>query len=281
MARVHNLKEKNLGLKIYSHDLERITHTKLLGRGGWTWSERHHDSKNQNCLICNWPLKCKHFHLGVLSDIDFYTAAYLSTERFYVFFTSLQRSLWLCGQIRPWYFNERVSEIYCLIAKWFYSPAETLVCSLILYKLTRRWIWTAVRDKSVKSFFAHLLIGFSFSDSHCEQVEMADCFRVRHTQSNTLKSCSLLSLHCVDLSTDISMSLHELPCLEWLAVLGHISPPNRLNERRMVLLPKLHTIIIWYFRRTCIKRSKFHRVPCIEQFSNRHDITNVSVYDPT
>lgn len=72
---------------------------------------------------------------------------------------------------------------------------------------------------------------------------MVDCFRECSAQSDVMKSCSLLSLHCVDLCFDVSMFLHDLPCLEWLAVLGHVSPPNRLNERRMVLLPKLHTAI--------------------------------------
>lgn len=72
---------------------------------------------------------------------------------------------------------------------------------------------------------------------------MVDCFKERSAQSATMKSNSLLTLHCVDLCTDVSLILQELPVLEWLAVLGHVSPLHRLTERRYVLLPKLRTAI--------------------------------------
>ena len=72
---------------------------------------------------------------------------------------------------------------------------------------------------------------------------MADCFRIREVQSDTLKNSKLLWLHCVDMNVEISSLINELPCLEWLALLGHVSVPERLNERRMVLLPKLSSML--------------------------------------
>ena len=73
--------------------------------------------------------------------------------------------------------------------------------------------------------------------------KMADCFRIREVQSDTLKNSKLLWLHCVDMNVEISSLINELPCLEWLALLGHVSVPERLNERRMVLLPKLSSML--------------------------------------
>lgn len=68
---------------------------------------------------------------------------------------------------------------------------------------------------------------------------MDDCFRVLRTQSDTLKSSRLLSLHCIDLQTEVTVRLGDISCLEFVALLGHVSLPNRLRERRMVLLPNL------------------------------------------
>ena len=72
---------------------------------------------------------------------------------------------------------------------------------------------------------------------------MVDCFRERVVQANALKCSSLLVLHCVDLSAEVTVSLYDIPCLDLLAYFAHVSFPDKQCQRRVVLLPKLQTTI--------------------------------------
>ena len=69
-----------------------------------------------------------------------------------------------------------------------------------------------------------------------------DCFREVRTQSKTLKSSTLLCLHCVDMDSEVNVQLQDIPCLQFLGFIGHVSFINRQSERRMVLVPNRSTI---------------------------------------
>ena len=58
---------------------------------------------------------------------------------------------------------------------------------------------------------------------------------VRDHMSDVFADNQYLYVHCFDLKVEKILHLKSLPCLEFYMVMGHISFPDKLTERRAVL----------------------------------------------
>ena len=59
---------------------------------------------------------------------------------------------------------------------------------------------------------------------------------VRAVVSSVFDTNKYLYLHCFDLRVEKIISPQTLPCIELYMVLGHVSFPAKLRERRVVLI---------------------------------------------